>query len=91
MQDLANEGQALNLTLPDSGTATRQLLTGGLLNLGGAGAGIDPLMTGLTTGGLISGYSRFGVSDSKRLHLWHGSTLARNVTSGLLSSNVTQK
>ena len=89
MQDLANEGQALNLTLPDSGTATRQLLTGGLLNLGGAGAGIDPLMTGLTTGGLISGYSRFGVPTVRDYIYGMGVPSARNVTSGLLSSNVT--
>ena len=89
MQDLANEGQALNLTLPDSGTATRQILTGGLLNLGGAGAGIDPLMTGLTTGGLISGYSRFGVPTVRDYIYGMGVPSARNVTSGLLSSNVT--
>ena len=89
MQDLATEGQALNLTLPDSGTATRQLLTGGLLNLGGAGAGIDPLMTGLTTGGLISGYSRFGVPTVRDYIYGMGVPSARNVTSGLLSSNVT--
>ena len=89
MQDLANEGQALNLTLPDSGTATRQLLTGGLLNIGGAGAGINPLATGLTTGGLISGYSRFGVPTVRDYIYGMGVPSARNVTSGLLSSNVT--
>ncbi len=89
MQDLATEGQALNLTLPDSGTATRQLLTGGLLNIGGAGAGINPLATGLTTGGLISGYSRFGVPTVRDYIYGMAVPSARNVTSGLLSSNVT--
>ena len=86
MQDMANEGQNLNLTLPDSGTATRQLVTGGLLNLGGAGAGIDPLTTGLVTGGLISGYSRLGVPIVREGIYGAGVPSARNITSGLLGN-----
>ncbi len=64
-------------------------LTGGLLNIGGAGAGINPLATGLTTGGLISGYSRFGVPTVRDYIYGMAVPSARNVTSGLLSSNVT--
>jgi hypothetical protein len=86
MQGMANEGQNLNLTLPDSGTATRQLVTGGLLNLGGAGAGIDPLTTGLVTGGLISGYSRLGVPIVREGIYGAGVPSARNITSGLLGN-----
>ena len=86
MQGMANEGQNLNLTLPDSGTATRQLLTGGLLNLGGAGAGIDPFTTGMVTGGLIGGYSRAGVPVVRDLIYGAGVPSARNITSGLLGN-----
>ena len=81
-QDLANEGMALNMTLPDSGTATRSLLTNGLgLNTEGAGLGADPVVTGLLTGGLIGGYSRLGVPAVRGAYEM-GVPAIRNVLSG---------
>ena len=81
-QDLANEGMALNMTLPDSGTATRSLLTTGVgLNTAGAGLGADPVVTGLLTGGLISGYSRAGVPIVRGAYEM-GVPAIRNVLSG---------
>ena len=81
-QDLANEGMALNMTLPDSGTATRSLLTTGVgLNTAGAGLGADPVVTGLLTGGLIGGYSRLGVPAVRGAYEM-GVPAIRNVLSG---------
>ncbi len=81
-QDLANEGMALNMTLPDSGTATRSLLTTGVgLNTAGAGLGADPVVTGLLTGGLIGGYSRAGVPIVRGAYEM-GVPAIRNVLSG---------
>ena len=81
-QDLANEGMALNMTLPDSGTATRSLLTTGVgLNTAGAGLGADPVVTGLLTGGLIGGYSRAGVPVVRGAYEM-GVPAIRNVLSG---------
>ncbi len=81
-QDLANEGMALNMTLPDSGTATRSLLTTGVgLNTAGAGFGADPVVTGLLTGGLIGGYSRLGVPAVRGAYEM-GVPAIRNVLSG---------
>jgi len=82
LQDLANEGQALNMTLPDSGTATRSLLTTGVgLNTAGAGVGADPLVTGVLTGGLLSGYSKLGVPAVRGAYEL-GVPAIRNVLSG---------
>lgn len=82
LQDLANEGQALNMTLPDSGTATRSLLTTGVgLNTAGAGLGADPFITGALTGGLIGGYSRLGVPAVRGAYEM-GVPAIRNVLSG---------
>ena len=81
-QDLANEGMALNMTLPDSGTATRSLLTTGVgLNTAGAGLGADPVVTGLLTGGVIGGYSRLGVPAVRGAYEM-GVPAIRNVLSG---------
>lgn len=82
LQDLANEGQALNMTLPDSGTATRSLLTTGLgLNTAGAVGGVDPVITGALTGGLLAGYSRAGVPAVRGAYEM-GVPAIRNVLSG---------
>lgn len=92
-QDLGNLGTTLNVTLPDSGTATRlglnSLVTTGGLGGGAIYAGADPLATGLLTGGLLGGYSRVGVPTVRDYIYGMGLPSARNVTSGLLSSNVT--
>jgi hypothetical protein len=81
-QDLANEGMALNMTLPDSGTATRSLLTTGVgLNTAGAGLGADPVVTGALTGGLLAGYSRAGVPAVRGAYEM-GVPAIRNVLSG---------
>ena len=92
-QDLGNLGTTLNVTLPDSGTATRlglnSLVTTGGLGGGAIYAGADPLATGLLTGGLLGGYSRVGVPTVRDFIYGMGLPSARNVTSGLLSSNVT--
>lgn len=82
LQDLANEGQALNMTLPDSGTATRSLFTTGLgLNTAGAVGGVDPVITGALTGGLLAGYSRAGVPAVRGAYEM-GVPAIRNVLSG---------
>ena len=82
LQDLANEGQALNMTLPDSGTATRSLFTTGLgLNTAGAVGGVDPVITGALTGGLLTGYSRAGVPAVRGAYEM-GVPAIRNVLSG---------
>lgn len=88
MQDMANDGQSLNLTLPDSGTASRQLITGGLLNAGGAGVGVDPFTTGMVTGGLIGGYSKLGVPSVRTLYD-KGVPAMRNVLTGNIVDNFT--
>ena len=92
-QDIGNLGTTLNVTLPDSGTATRlglnSLFTTGGFGGGAIYAGADPLTTGLLTGGLLSGYSRVGVPTVRDYIYGMGLPSARNVTSGLLSSNVT--
>ena len=81
-QDLANEGMALNMTLPDSGTATRSLLTTGVgLNTAGAGLGADPVITGALTGGLLAGYSKAGVPAVRGAYEM-GVPAIRNVISG---------
>ena len=82
LQDLAKDAQALNLTLPDSGTATRQLLTTGFgLNTAGAGLGVDPTITGVLTGGLLTGYSKVGVPAVRSAYEL-GVPAIRNVLSG---------
>ena len=82
LQDLANEGQALNMTLPDSGTATRSLFTTGLgFNTAGAVGGVDPVITGALTGGLLTGYSRAGVPAVRGAYEM-GVPAIRNVLSG---------
>jgi len=86
LQDMALKGQNLNLTLPDSGTASRQLITGGLLNLGGAGAGIDPFITGGLTGSIIGGYSKVGVPSVRTLYD-RGLPAMRNVLTGNVTDN----
>jgi len=86
LQDMALDGQNINLTLPDSGTASRQLITGGLLNLGGGTAGIDPFITGGLTGGIIGGYSKVGVPAVRTLYD-RGLPAMRNVLSGNLAPN----
>ena len=81
-QDLANEGMALNMTLPDSGTPTRSLLTTGVgLNTAGAGLGADPVVTGALTGGLLAGYSKAGVPAVRGAYE-KGVPAIRNVLSG---------
>lgn len=86
LQDMALKGQNLNLTLPDSGTASRQLITGGLLNVGGAGAGIDPFITGGLTSGIIGGYSKVGVPSVRTLYD-RGLPAMRNVLTGNITDN----
>jgi hypothetical protein len=86
LQDMALDGQNLNLTLPDSGTASRQLITGGLLNLGGGTAGIDPFITGGLTGGIIGGYSKVGVPSVRTLYD-RGLPAMRNVLTGNITDN----
>tara|TARA_S200002703_G_C3792928_1_gene244750 strand:+ start:888 stop:2465 length:1578 start_codon:yes stop_codon:yes gene_type:complete len=86
LQDMALDGQNINLTLPDSGTASRQLITGGLLNLGGGTAGIDPFITGGLTGGIIGGYSKVGVPSVRTLYD-RGLPAMRNVLTGNVTDN----
>lgn len=86
LQDMALDGQNINLTLPDSGTASRQLITGGLLNLGGGTAGIDPFITGGLTGGIIGGYSKVGVPSVRTLYD-RGLPAMRNVLTGNITDN----
>lgn len=89
-QDIGNLGTALNVTLPDSGTATRlglnSLVTTGGFGGGAIYAGADPLATGLLTGGLLSGYSRLGVPIVREGIYGAGVPSARNITSGLLGN-----
>ena len=70
------------MTLPDSGTATRSLFTTGLgLNTAGAVGGVDPVITGALTGGLLTGYSRAGVPAVRGAYEM-GVPAIRNVLSG---------
>jgi len=84
-QDLGNLGTALNVTLPDSGTATRlgvsSLFTTGGLGGGAISQGADPLATSLLTGGLLGGYSRVGV-PAVRTAYERGIPAVRNVIAG---------
>ena len=84
-QDLGNLGTALNVTLPDSGTATRfgvsSLFTTGGLGGGAMYQGADPLATSLLTGGLLGGYSRLGVPAVRGAYE-KGIPAVRNVISG---------
>ena len=84
-QDLGNLGTALNVTLPDSGTATRfgvsSLFTTGGLGGGAMYQGADPLATSLLTGGLLGGYSRVGV-PAVRTAYEKGIPAVRNVIAG---------
>ena len=84
-QDLGNLGTALNVTLPDSGPATRfgvsSLFTTGGLGGGAMYQGADPLATSLLTGGLLGGYSRLGVPAVRGAYE-KGIPAVRNVISG---------
>ena len=84
-QDLGNLGTALNVTLPDSGTATRfgvsSLFTTGGLGGGAISQGADPLATSLLTGGLLGGYSRLGVPAVRGAYE-KGIPAVRNVIAG---------